>query len=67
MTDDEGVMTIKEALTVLVSAHTRDDHEKGFIILPTADITFVEGSYPGAWEVVRKYLGFETEPGNPLH
>ena len=56
-------MTLNEALIVLVSAHTREDQERGFVILPTADITFVDDSYPGAWEVVRKYLGFETDPG----
>ena len=59
---DEGKMTLNEALTILVEAHTRDDPAIGFKILPTAELTFVSGSYPGAWEVVRKYLGFETEP-----
>ena len=57
-----GTMTLREALTVLVSAHTRDDPDVGFMVFPTAELTFVEDSYPGAWEVVRKYLGFETEP-----
>jgi len=60
--DDEGTMTLQEALTVLVEAHTRDDPKTGFMVLPTAELTFVSDSYPGAWEVVRKYLGLETEP-----
>jgi hypothetical protein len=60
--EELGTMTLREALTVLVSAHTRDDPDVGFMVLPTAELTFVEDSYPGAWEVVRKYLGFETEP-----
>ena len=59
---DEGTMTLNKALTILVEAHTRDDPATGFQILPTAELTFVSGSYPGAWEVVRKYLGFGTEP-----
>jgi hypothetical protein len=59
---DPGKMTLREALIVLVEAHTRDDPAIGFQILPTAELTFVSGSYPGAWEVVRKYLGLETEP-----
>ena len=60
--EEHGTMTLREALTVLVSAHTRDESEVGFVVLPMAELTFVEDSYPGAWEVVRKYLGFETEP-----
>ena len=54
--EDHG--TMREALTVLVSAHTRDDPNVGFMVRPTAELTFVEDSYPGAREVVRKYVGF---------
>ena len=59
---EEDKMTLREALTILIEAHTGDNPEIGFEVLPVADLTFVNGSYPGAWEVVRKYLGLETEP-----
>ena len=45
--EEMGTMMLREALTVLVSTHTRDDSEVGFVVLPMAELTFVEGSYPG--------------------
>jgi hypothetical protein len=60
--EEQGPMMLREALTVLVSAHSRDDSEVGFVVLLMAQLMFVEDNYPGAWDVIRKCLGFETEP-----
>lgn len=63
---DGALPALTAALELLVHAHTRDDHQAGFVVemrpalLP---FTGVERSqYLDAWRVVRDALGYGAEP-----
>ena len=52
---------IRLGCRTMQSIFNADDNDFPFFgssLLPTAELTFVEDSYPGAREVVRKYVGF---------
>lgn len=54
--------TLFDALRVLATAHTKDDHVTGFSVMPGADMMLVgHHDYFKAWRIVREQLHLQTE------